>query len=74
MQTSARLAAALPMLALLTMLAACDSGFALSQRDAPSFRGGAWNDDGTIILAPDRKGPLFRVPDAGGTPEPTIAV
>jgi len=38
MRTRARLAAALPMLPLLTMLAACDSGFALSQRDAPSFR------------------------------------
>jgi Tol biopolymer transport system component len=32
--------------------------------------GGAWNGDGTIVFAPDLKGGLFRVSDAGGTPIP----
>ncbi len=37
MRTPARLSTALPMLPLLTVLAACDSGLAVSQRGAPSF-------------------------------------
>ena len=34
---------------------------------APGF-GGTWNQDGVIVFAPGIKGPLYRVPAAGGTP------
>ncbi len=34
--------------------------------DAPRGRGGSWNQDGVILFTPDREGPLFRVPAAGG--------
>jgi eukaryotic-like serine/threonine-protein kinase len=37
--------------------------------DAPEGRGGAWNEQGTIIFAPNIAGPLQRVSDGGGTPE-----
>ena len=30
--------------------------------DAPEGRGGAWNQDDVILFAPNREGPLFRVP------------
>ena len=33
---------------------------------APTGRGGAWHDDGTILFAPSATGPLFRVPTTGG--------
>jgi Tol biopolymer transport system component len=36
--------------------------------DAPEGRGGAWNQDDVILFAPDRDGPLFRVPASGGLP------
>jgi Tol biopolymer transport system component len=36
--------------------------------DAPSARGGVWQDDGTILFAPSASEPLFRVPATGGTP------
>jgi Tol biopolymer transport system component len=38
--------------------------------DAPSGRGGSWNRDGVILFAPDVASPIFRVPQAGGVPEP----
>jgi hypothetical protein len=31
-------------------------------------RGGSWSRDGTIVLAPDIRGPLVKVPAGGGTP------
>ncbi len=34
--------------------------------DAPVPRGGAWQADGTILFAPNPKGPLFRVSATGG--------
>ena len=37
--------------------------------DAPDGRGGSWNEQGTILFAPNISGPLQRVPDSGGTPE-----
>jgi serine/threonine-protein kinase len=37
--------------------------------DAPEERGAVWLADGTIIFAPTASGPLFRVPDEGGTPQ-----
>ena len=39
--------------------------------DAPTARGGAWQADGTILFAPNAKGPLFRVPATSG--QPTVA-
>ena len=38
--------------------------------DAPDGRGGAWNEQGVILFAPRIAGPLYRVSDGGGTPEP----
>jgi serine/threonine protein kinase len=38
--------------------------------DAVSGRGGAWSQDGTIVFTPSATAPLYRVPAAGGTPEP----
>jgi serine/threonine protein kinase/Tol biopolymer transport system component len=38
--------------------------------DAPNGRGGTWNGDGVIVFAPDIYSPLYRVPQAGGTPVP----
>ena len=35
-----------------------------------SGRGGAWSKDGVIVFTPSASQPLFRVPAAGGTPEP----
>ncbi|HKO55346.1 MAG TPA: protein kinase, partial [Thermoanaerobaculia bacterium] len=38
--------------------------------DATSGRGGAWSRDGVILFAPNSKNGLFRVPAAGGMPQP----
>ncbi len=38
--------------------------------DATDGRGGTWNREGTIILAPNRVDVLYRVPASGGMPEP----
>jgi hypothetical protein len=35
---------------------------------APAGRGGTWLDDRTIVFNADANGPLYRVPEAGGTP------
>ena len=44
-------------------------GAAVVLCDAPNGRGGAWSDDGTIILTPDSGAvTLSRVSSAGGTP------
>jgi serine/threonine protein kinase len=34
--------------------------------EAPEGRGGTWNQDGTIVFAPNRNGLLHKVPEAGG--------
>src|SRR2546425_7068433 len=36
--------------------------------DAPNGRGGTWNRDGVIVLAPDNFSPLYRVSASGGPP------
>ena len=33
-------------------------------------RGGSWSADGTILFVPDWNDPVYRIPAAGGTPEP----
>src|SRR4051812_18810116 len=38
--------------------------------DAPRGRGGSWETANTIVFAPSRDTPLFRVEAAGGRPEP----
>jgi serine/threonine protein kinase len=44
--------------------------------DAPSGRGGAWGDDGTIVFAPDNapQTVLMRVAAMGGTPTPVTTL
>lgn len=42
--------------------------------DARDGRGGTWSRNGTILFAPDIDGPLMKVQDAGGTPEPATRV
>ena len=42
--------------------------------DAPVGRGGAWLGDGTILFAPNAKGPLVRVPATGGQPTVVTAL
>ncbi|HSG00516.1 MAG TPA: protein kinase, partial [Vicinamibacterales bacterium] len=46
------------------------SGRVLEICDAELGRGGAWSRSGVIVFAPDISGPLYRVPDTGGTPQP----
>jgi eukaryotic-like serine/threonine-protein kinase len=41
---------------------------------APNGRGGAWNRDGDLVLAPMPTGALVRVPATGGTPEPVTVL
>ena len=36
--------------------------------------GGTWNEDGTIVFAPDGTDRLYRVSDAGGTPVPVTTL
>ena len=43
----------------------------LTLADAPNARGGAWQNDGMILFAPNPVGPLSRVPETGG--QPTVA-
>lgn len=47
-----------------------EGGAAISLCDAPLLRGGSWGDDDTIIAALSARGPLSRIPSAGGTPAP----
>lgn len=42
--------------------------------DAPLGRGGAWNQDGVILFAPDLNGPLQQIPAGGGTPRTALPV
>jgi len=43
-------------------------GPAITLCDAPRLRGGTWNADDVIVIAPDRRSGLWRVSAAGGTP------
>jgi Tol biopolymer transport system component len=42
--------------------------------DAPAGAGGAWNREGTILLAPTANSPLYRVAAAGGEPAPVTSL
>ena len=42
--------------------------------DAPSGRGGTWNQDGTIVFSPGILTGLFRISAAGGTPVPVTTL
>ncbi len=42
--------------------------------DVTSGRGGSWNRDGTMLIAPALDGPIVRVPEAGGTPTPVTTL
>jgi serine/threonine protein kinase/Tol biopolymer transport system component len=42
--------------------------------DAPSARGGTWNQQGVIVFAPDVLGPLYQVSALGGIPTPVTEV
>jgi serine/threonine protein kinase/Tol biopolymer transport system component len=55
---------------------AVTGGATVTVGDAPSGRGGAWGEDGTIVFAPGANPGqrLMRVPSAGGTPEPTATL
>jgi Tol biopolymer transport system component len=46
-----------------------ESGAVQTLADAPTPRGGSWNQDGTILFAPAGNGPLYRIPATGGKPE-----
>jgi dipeptidyl aminopeptidase/acylaminoacyl peptidase len=46
------------------------SGASQTICEAPDGRGGAWNQDGNIVFAPQPYGGLSKVPSAGGRPEP----
>jgi Tol biopolymer transport system component len=41
---------------------------------AASGRGGSWGRDGVILFAPGAEGPIYRVSDQGGTPQPATVV
>ena len=54
---------------------AVTGGAAVTLCDAPSVRGGAWGEDGTIVFSPNqRRERLMRVSSAGGTPEPLTSL
>jgi len=42
--------------------------------DAPDARGGAWSKDGVIVFAPNNQGPIARVSENGGDPEPVTTI
>ena len=49
-------------------------GPALALADAPTSRGGAWADDGTIFYSPEYTSGLWRVSASGGAPELVVDV
>lgn len=49
---------------------AITGGLPMTVCNVASARGGSWNRDGTIILARDYQGGIFRVPASGGEPVP----
>ncbi len=55
---------------------AASGGATVTLCDAPNGRGGAWSEDGTIVLSPDSTPGtrLMRVSSAGGTPEPVTSL
>ncbi len=54
---------------------AVTGGAVVTVCDAPSGRGGAWSEDGTIVFSPNRSSvSLQRVSSGGGTPEPLMSL
>ncbi len=49
-----------------------NEGTSLPICEAPSGRGGTWNQDGIILFAPNPTGGLYKVPSSGGTAEAVI--
>ena len=49
-------------------------GPVVSLADAPSNRGGTWNEEGTILFAPVVNGPLMRIPASGGAAVPLASL
>jgi Tol biopolymer transport system component/tRNA A-37 threonylcarbamoyl transferase component Bud32 len=47
-----------------------EGGAIIALCDAVSARGGAWGEDGNIVVAQNSNGGLSRVPSAGGAPTP----
>jgi len=39
-----------------------------------AWRGGTWNRDGVMLIAPESNGPIYRVPAAGGEPKPVTTL
>ncbi len=42
--------------------------------DAPDARGGDWSKNGVIVFAPNNQGPIARVSENGGDPEPVTTI
>jgi eukaryotic-like serine/threonine-protein kinase len=45
-----------------------------SLTDVAAGFGGTWNQDGIIVFSPGITGPVYRIPAAGGTPEPVTKI
>jgi Tol biopolymer transport system component len=50
-----------------------DGGATQTLADAVEGRGGSWSSRGVIVFAPDIVGPLLKIPENGGSPEPATA-
>jgi eukaryotic-like serine/threonine-protein kinase len=51
-----------------------EGGAAVTLCDAVFGFGGSWGEDGTIVFAPDIRGPLLKVSSAGGMPQPLTSL
>ncbi|MFB3098471.1 MAG: protein kinase [Acidimicrobiia bacterium] len=49
-------------------------GPAVDLAEGSDPRGGTWNEDGYIVFSPSATGPLYRVSEDGGAPEPVTAL
>jgi hypothetical protein len=45
-----------------------------TSRMSDAFLGATWNQNGVVLLAPDSRVPLLRVPASGGTPQPVTVL
>ena len=54
------------------MKVSLEAGTSLPICDAPAGRGGTWSKNGTIVLAPDATGSLYKVAATGGEPEVVV--
>jgi serine/threonine protein kinase len=51
-----------------------NSGTVQALADAPTGRGGTWNQDGVILFTPAAGSPIFRISSTGGAPSPLTKV